>query len=149
MFYQVNRSARTYFRSARVGQAAVEFALGALVLLAVLYGILEIGRLILINAEVENAAREAAQYVAYHPNVTNTYLKTNVVEPKLFLTDKSSVQVTRLDANTCAFCTTRVEVRFTWVSLVNIVPDAQNWTLRPLGPIDLRSSAVKIIEAGN
>ena len=54
----------------RPGQAAVEFALVFIVLVAVIYGILEISRLIFINAELQNAAREASRYAARHPFVS-------------------------------------------------------------------------------
>src|SRR5947209_20051521 len=49
------------------GQATVEFALLMVVLFALLYGILEIGRLLFINAELDNAAREGVHYASRHP----------------------------------------------------------------------------------
>ena len=42
----------------RRGQATVEFALIVVILFTMLYGILEMSRLLFINAELENTARE-------------------------------------------------------------------------------------------
>src|SRR5437868_9412268 len=69
------------------GQAAVEFALVAIILMALLYGIIEISRLLLINAEIENAAREGVHYLALHPDTSGAYLKTNIIAPHLTLID--------------------------------------------------------------
>src|SRR5258708_39042220 len=74
----------------RRGQAAVEFALVSIVLLALVYGISEISRLLLINAELENGAREGVHYAALHPDVSASYLRTNVIAPHLTLIDASS-----------------------------------------------------------
>src|SRR5215210_5246596 len=45
-------------------QAMVEFALVLMILLVVLVGILEVGRLMFIYAAVNNASREAARYAS-------------------------------------------------------------------------------------
>src|SRR5438132_8229314 len=72
------------------GQATVEFAFVLIVLLAMLYGILEISRLMLINAELENGAREAAHYLSRHPGVSGADLKAAIVGPKMTLVDSDS-----------------------------------------------------------
>ena len=154
---------------ARRGQAAVEFALVLIVLMALLYGIIEISRLMLINAEVENAAREAAQYAALQPGVTSAYLKTNVIGPKLTLIDRNSPDFVvkgpcfprAYPDGKCAclennspcpnagvgpFYPVSVKVSYTWRSWVNIIPDMSTFTLTPLGPLTLQATATKMIE---
>jgi len=132
------------------GQATVEFALVFLLLVAMLYGILEIGRLVFINAEIENAAREAAHYAALHPSVSAQDLKTNVVAPKLALVDTSgpdlSVSAPTFSRGMGPFYPVEVTVTYNWTSLVNIMPDMSTLTLRPLGPIPLSATAMKLIE---
>ncbi|MHB0876200.1 MAG: TadE/TadG family type IV pilus assembly protein [Anaerolineae bacterium] len=49
------------------GQALVEFALTAVVFLALVFGVLEFGRAIYAYSVVANTAREAARFAAAHP----------------------------------------------------------------------------------
>src|SRR6476620_9762475 len=76
--------------SAGSGQATVELALVLLVMFAMLYGIIEIGRLSFINAELENAAREGVDYASRHPTASASELRDSVIGPKLALIDKNS-----------------------------------------------------------
>src|SRR5688500_20180643 len=46
------------------GQAIVEFALALPILLALLVGILEVGRMLFIHSSVTNASREASRYAS-------------------------------------------------------------------------------------
>lgn len=145
-------------RSVKKGQAAVEFALVLIVLLALLYGILEVGRLFFINAEVENAAREGAHYAALHPGVTADYLRQNVIGPKLTLIDVNSSDLVINDpcflyASSCSdragvgpFYPVKVTVSYTWRSLVNFVPDVNTLTLKPLGPVTITAESTRLIE---
>lgn len=140
------------------GQATVEFALVLIILAALLYGILEVSRLFFINAEVENAAREASHYAALHPGVDSTYLKQNIIGPKLTLIDKNSSDLVVsepcfLKATSCldragvgAFYPVKVTVSYRWRSLVNIVPDMSTRTLQPFGPLTLTSESTALIE---
>jgi hypothetical protein len=142
----------------RKGQATVEFALVLIVLLAMLYGIMEVGRLFFINAEVENAAREGAHYAALHPGVTADYLRQNIIGPKLTLIDKDSSDLVIsdpcfLNASSCSdragvgpFYPVKITVTYTWTSLVNIVPDMSTLTLKPLGPIAITAESTRLIE---
>ena len=140
------------------GQAMVEFALIALVLLSMLYGLLEISRLLLINSELTNAAREGAQYAALHPSVSKATLRSNVIGPKLTLIDRNAPEsIFSIDDPTfptvngrcgglAPFCPVQVSVTFTYTSMINIMPDMATLTLRPLGPIVLHAASLKLIE---
>jgi hypothetical protein len=147
----------------RSGQATVEFALVLIVFLAMLYGVLEISRLILSAAAINNAAREGAHYVAIKSAyVDPTYLRRNVVAPKLPLVDAESPDLriegpvfpctancgtpTQRCGGLAPFCPVQVTVVYTWTSWVNIVPDAATWTLKPLGPIRLEGTSIRLIE---
>src|SRR6478736_4428528 len=77
------------------GQATVEFALILIVLLAVLYGIIEISRLLLVNAELQNAAREGEHFAALHPGVDNNCLRDRAIAPKLSLVSPSQITVNK------------------------------------------------------
>ena len=140
------------------GQATVEFALVLIILAGMLYGILEVGRLFFINAEIENAAREGAHYAALHPGVTADYLRQNIIGPKLTLIDRNSPDLVIyepcfLNAPSCAdragvgpFYPVKVKVDYTWRSLVNFVPDMSTLSLKPLGPITLTAESTRLIE---
>lgn len=67
--------AGTYPREQR-GQTLVEFALGAILLFTLVFGIVEFGRLIYAFSAVHNAAREGARYLAVHPDADETALTT-------------------------------------------------------------------------
>jgi Flp pilus assembly protein TadG len=139
----------------RSGQATVEFALILIVLLAVVYGIIEISRLLLVNAEIQNAAREGAHYASLHPNVdADSCLRERVIGPKLSLVNPSQITVTKtllttggpgFDPITAPYPVV-VTVNYTWNSLVNIMPDMSTLTLRPLGPLPLEGSSTAFIE---
>lgn len=130
-------------RQAYRGQATVEFALISVVLLVILYGILEVGRLIFINSEVDNAAREGAQIAALNPNISASALATQVVS-KMVVTDRSAVTVTRpacANCGSCAYCVVQVRVTAPWRTLVPIL------NFGDLTTLEARSS--KLIEAAN
>jgi Flp pilus assembly protein TadG len=57
-FYKANG------RASRRGQAMVEFAIALPVLLMLLFGIMEVGRLLLTHALVSNASRNAVRYAS-------------------------------------------------------------------------------------
>ena len=133
------------------GQAAVEFALVAIVMLALVYGILEISRLLLINAELENAAREGVHYAALHPDsATGAYLKANIIGPHLTLIDKNSTDFTvsnpEFPKGVGPYYPVKLTVTYNYLSLINIVPDMRTLSLKPLGPILMEATSTKLIE---
>ena len=119
------------------GQAAVEFALTALILFFILFGIIEVGRLVLSVSDVNNAAREGAHYLALNPRATVAQVLTQT-RSTLVLIDPSSIQPGNLgiDCNSCGYaddcaispaptpCTDysyqpeSVALTYTWTSLV-------------------------------
>jgi len=124
------------------GQATVEFALILFVLMSLVYGILEVSRLVFIGAEINNASREAAQFVAFHQGANAAYLRDSVVGPKLFLANRAIVVVegpvyTR-GGDICQFCPVQVTVSYEWTTLVSLLN---------LGPVTLRSTTTKLIES--
>jgi Flp pilus assembly protein TadG len=130
-------------RIVRRGQSAVEFALAGTVLIALLFGVLEIGRLMFINSEVENAAREGAQIVALNPNIQQGALTAQILS-KMVVTDHSTVTVLPpcfLDSSggctgtPCPYCKVKVSVTARWISFVSFIQS-----------VTLRSSSIKLIE---
>src|SRR5689334_12309796 len=120
------------------GQVTVEFALVLIVLLAMVYGIIEISRLLFINAEIQNAAREAASFAALHPKADPvSCLKRYKVEPKLVLIEEKNVSDQTYPGEKNIGLTTnanstllnkpiQVTVTYTWESYVNIMPDMKS-----------------------
>jgi hypothetical protein len=142
---------------AKKGQATVELALVLIVLLALLYGVLEVSRLFLINAEIDNAAREASHFAALHPGVDVNYLRDNVIGPKLAAVDKDSPDLVISkcfpkapscgnNAGVGPFYPVTISVTYNWRSLVNFVPDISTLTLNPLGPLALSTQSTSLIE---
>jgi TadE-like protein len=84
----------------RGGQATVEFALAALLLLLMLFGILEVSRQVFTITGLSNGAKEGAHYAALHPETTVATL-TQRIAPQLFLVAPSDVRVT-IDCPTCS-----------------------------------------------
>jgi Flp pilus assembly protein TadG len=123
------------------GQATVEFALVLTILVLMIYGILEVSRLVFINTEVSNAAREAARYAAVTPGATHTDLVA-VVDSKMALADPSSIQVCDSaclgNSNTLhTFNPVQVKVTYEWTTLVPFLQ---------LGQLTLSSTATELIE---
>lgn len=100
----------------------VEFALVATILLGVIFGILEVGRLVFINSELENAASEGAHYAAITCGATNAQIVSKAMS-KLVLTDRSRVTVSTPPRPTCSFCPAQVGVSYTWTSVVRFIPN--------------------------
>lgn len=140
-------------RIARHGQATVEFALVVVVLLTVLYGIIEISRLLIVSVQLDNAAREGVHYAAIHPGVDKGCIRKAIVAPKLVLVDTSTdtsnppldVDI-YLNQQTSGqniirpFYPITVTVNYTWTTVVNIMPDR-------FKSVRLHASAVAMIES--
>ena len=75
---------RTGTASSRRGQALVEFAMGTLVLLMLIFGVIEIARILLVYTTVTDAARLGVRYAITHgtppagPSTTGTATNTDV-----------------------------------------------------------------------
>ena len=77
----------------------VEFALSAMLLLLLLFGILEVGRLVFTVSAIGNGAREASHYAALHPD-TSVVSLTQEIAPRMIFLTAADVRVT-LDCPTC------------------------------------------------
>ncbi len=97
------RQMHTQQHSRKPGQAAVEFALAAMILLLVLFGILELGRLVLANSEIANAAREGSHYLALNPRATRAEVEAQI-QSHLVTVDRSAIQGSNVEI-ACASCT--------------------------------------------
>jgi len=82
------------------GQATVEFALTALLLLLMLFGILEVSRQVFTVTGLSNGAKEGAHYAALHPETTVATL-TQYIAPQLIFIAPADVRVT-IDCPTCS-----------------------------------------------
>lgn len=140
LFHKVHNEVATGSTQRRNGQATVEFALVLFFLLALIFGILEVSRLIFINAAVDNGAREGAHYAALNPPGTSRYSEEglrNAVLSKMTLVESSNVNITLQTGNICDFCPITATVSYGWTTLVPILN---------LSPINLNSTSVKLIE---
>src|SRR5688500_4296259 len=84
------------------GQAAVEFALVSLVFFALVYGVLEVGRLVFVHAEIHNAAREGAHFLSLNPGASQAELETRA-RSTLSMTPGAETTITRAGSS-CHFC---------------------------------------------
>lgn len=122
------------------GQATVEFALVLSVLLLLLFGIIEVSRLVFMNSAVENGAREGVRYVSLSPPGTlrydNNALRQAVIS-KMALTDSNQVNVSVQTGAVCDFCPITVTVTYPWTSFVGFLG---------MGPIELQARSTTLIQ---
>lgn len=79
------------------GQSAVEFALLLPVLMLVLFGMLDLGRLFFAAITIANAARVGARYATQHPSDSNGIIAAAQAEAQgqgIVLTDPTTSSVT-------------------------------------------------------
>jgi Flp pilus assembly protein TadG len=80
------------FLGCRAGSVAVEFALIIPVALAILVGIVEVGRAMWIRASLQFAVEEGARYMMVHQNAPDAELSAFALE-KLVGVDPASVEL--------------------------------------------------------
>ena len=114
--------------------------------MALIFGTLEVSRLVFINAEIDNAAREGARYASLSPGVTNESLG-HAMASKLVLTNLSDVTITGPiylpdpPGQRCTYCQVSVTLSYQWRTALSFLN---------IGPITLQSTATTLIEvAGN
>jgi Flp pilus assembly protein TadG len=79
------------------GQSAVEFAILLPLLMLILFGVLDLGRVFFAAITITNAARAGARYATQYPSDTNGIKATALAEAQgqgIVLTDPNSVSVT-------------------------------------------------------
>jgi Flp pilus assembly protein TadG len=135
-------------RPRRHGQAAVEMALTMTIFLVIIYGIIEVSRVVFISAEMGNAAREGSQYIALNaPSGGNLSATATAViataqvraKEKLVMADRALTQVIVPSFTPCTFCVVTVTVTYPWTPILRF-PGLPN--------ITLDSTATKLIENG-
>jgi Flp pilus assembly protein TadG len=113
----MTRSTRTPTRSSR-GQSLVEFALTLPLLLLVLIGILDLGRITATYVILENAAREGARYGAVHPSSSSGIVARAQAEASGTIINPTQMSVT----SSCSPCsagsalTVQVSYPFTFIT---------------------------------
>jgi hypothetical protein len=107
------------------GQSLTEFALALPVILLILLGVADLGRVFYYTSAIANAAREGASYAARSPGVADDKVRLRVCQETGFLDCSSGLparlQVTRI--STAGNETVRVSYDFDLISgyLVNAV----------------------------
>jgi len=94
----VNINMKTPSRNRQRGSALLELALSVFLLLMVLTGVIEFGRMFYFSAEVANAARAGAQWAAINPGHPN-----NLTAMQTAATN-DAVDMTNLTATASEFC---------------------------------------------
>ena len=125
-------------------QALVEFALVLPILLLLILGVMDFGRMFYTKMILTNAAREGANYLAYFPeDANNGYVDTFVT---IYDEAKSSnVEVVDTDVAYSGCCTPGLPVEVTITKIVDLIFDniLQSFGLLG-GPVQL-SSTVKMM----
>jgi Flp pilus assembly protein TadG len=126
------------------GQSLLEFALILPVLLIVLAGVLDLGRLYYSYIAVTDAAAEGATYAAMHPEVSErdeVFQRTQEASRGLVQIDNSMVEVDCPSVASGAPVTVTVSYSFTVATpLINVIV--------PNGVLELRAVAREAILAG-
>ncbi len=103
-------------RQSQLGQNAVEFALLLPVLMLVLFGILDLGRLFFAAITITNAARDGARYGIEHPadvGGIQARVQAEAAGTGIDLTDSALATITRVCPSGCVSGTPlRVEVTY-------------------------------------
>ena len=97
-------SRRATLRRSAPAQSMVEFALVAMILFLLLFGIFEMARLVFTINSVNNGAREGSHYAALHPSATANDIK-QAISPTLFLINVNNATNFALSVVTDTTCT--------------------------------------------
>lgn len=110
-------SGREKRRAGEGGQSLVEFALGLVVLLLLIFGIIDFGRAAFARNAVASMAREGARYAIVHPAASEADIATVAKAAVVGLDDDElEINVTNPDAYTV-----QVEVVYTFHVLTPLV----------------------------
>jgi len=127
-------------------QALVEFALVLPLLLLLVLGVMDFGRMFYTKMILTNAAREGANYLAYYPeDADNGYTDT-------FITiydeaNSSNVEVADTDVTYSGCCTRGLPVEVTITKIVDLVFDNVLQSFGLLGgPVQLTSTVKMMVQ---
>jgi len=127
-------------------QALVEFALLFPILLLLILGVMDLGRMFYTKMVLTNAAREGANYLAYFPgDANNEYVDTFTA-----ISDEaksSNVEVIDTDVTFSGCCTRGLPVEVTITKIVDLVFDniLQSFGLLG-GPVQLTSTVKMMVQ---
>jgi len=127
-------------------QALVEFALLLPILLVLILGVMDFGRMFYTKMILTNAAREGANYLAYFPEDANSgYVDTFAAISNE--ANSSNVEVIDTDVTFSGCCTRGLPVEVTITKIVDLVFDnfLQSFGLLG-GPVQLTSTVKMMVQ---
>ncbi len=127
-------------------QALVEFALVLPLLLLLVLGAMDLGRMFYTKMVLTNAAREGANYLAYFPeDANNGYVDTFAAIYDE--ANSSNVEVVDTDVTYSACCTRGLPVEVTITKIVDLIFDniLQSFGLLG-GPVQLTSTVKMMVQ---
>jgi len=127
-------------------QAVVEFALMLPIMLVLILGVMDFGRIFYIKMILTNAAREGANYLAYYPeDADNGYADTFAT---IYDEAKSSnIEVITTDVAYSGCCTRGLPVEVTITKIVDMIFDDALQSLGLLGgPFQLTGTVKMMVQ---
>ena len=127
-------------------QALVEYALILPILLLLILGVMDFGRMFYTKMILTNAAREGANYLAYFPeDADNGYVDTFAA---IYDDAKSSnVEVIDTDVTYSGCCTRGLPVEVTITKIIDLIFDGFLQTFGLLGgPVQLTSTVKMMVQ---
>jgi len=127
-------------------QAVIEFAIVLPLLLLLILGVMDLGRMFYIKMVLTNAAREGANYLAYFPeDANNGYVETS--EAIYAEASSSNVEVIAADISFTGCCTRGLPVEVTITKMVDLIFDSSLQTLGLLGgPVQITSTVKMMVQ---
>jgi len=127
-------------------QAVIEFAIVLPLLLLLILGVMDLGRMFYVKMILTNAAREGANYLAYFPeDANNGYAET--FETIYDEASSSNVEVIASDISFTGCCTRGLPVEVTITKMVDLIFDSSLQTLGLLGgPVQITSTVKMMVQ---
>ena len=127
-------------------QAALEFALVLPILLLLILGVMDFGRLFYTKMILTNAAREGANYLAYFPEDANNEY-TDTFAAIYDEANSSNIEVINTDVTYSGCCTRGLPVEVTISKIVDLIFDNTLQSLGLLGgPVQLTSTVKMMVQ---
>ena len=127
-------------------QALVEFALVLPIMIMIILGAMDIGRLFFLKMSLVNAAREGANYLAFYPeDIDNGYADTFTVISEEG--SNSFVTLTEADVSYSGCCTRGLPVEVTVTRTVDLIFDGVLQSLGLIGgPVQLTGTVSMVVQ---
>jgi Flp pilus assembly protein TadG len=127
-------------------QAVIEFAIALPLLLLLILGVMDLGRMFYIKMILTNAAREGANYLAYFPeDANNGYVDTFAA-----ISDEASssnVEVVTADVTYSGCCTRGQSVEVTITKMEDLIFDSALQAVGLLGgPVQITSTVKMMVQ---